>query len=656
MQIYLENVDVPRLLDTVETCAEKVSLFENIVKSGLDLIIPLRSKTIYPSEPPWLNDKLKNLIKRRQCALAKGNMVTFRTLRNCVNRERKICRAKYYEAKVSHLRECKPSVWWKEVKKLSGMSPASETRNDTSKLLQHLGFSPGDLANYINSAFLSPMQCFEPLSNNPFDPPQTNNESHAINTISEFSTFMKLSALNPSKAQGPDGIPVWLLKENADLLAGPVSVILNSSFHESRLPPSWKEADVVPVPKQRPINDINKHLRPISLTPILSKLAEDHIVEKYVKPAVLQRIDPRQFGTIPKSSTTHALVNMTHNWLVNTDGNGATARVVLLDFRKAFDLIDHSVLVQELTTFAIPSQVKSWIVDFLMDRKQRVKLAQDCHSEWRSVPSGVPQGTKLGPWLFLVMINDLDTPADMWKYVDDTSCSEIVRKGSESKLQEAVDDLSRQASIDGFQLNEAKCKEIRIGFSSNNHDFEPLVLNGKPLEVVTSAKLLGMIISHDLKWNMHTSELSRKCSSRLYFLRQLKRSGVAPSELVLFYMTCIRPVLEYACPVFHRSIPTYISEDLERIQRRALGIIYPDLSYSVALETAGLPKLHERRGKISTDLFDEIVFDPTHRLHSLLPQRKSCKYALRCKSYFSLLICKTERLKNSFIFSRVYKM
>ena len=113
---------------------------------------------------------------------------------------------------------------------------------------------------------------------------------------------------------------------------------------------------------------------------------------------------------------------------------------------------------------------------------------------------------------------------------------------------------------------------------------------------------------------------------RLYFLRQLKRSRVAPSELVQFYVTCIRPVLEYASPVFHRSLPNYISEDLERIQRRAFRIIYPDLSYSVALETVGLPKLHERREKISIDLFDEIVCNTTHSLHSLLPQWKSCKY------------------------------
>ena len=187
-----------------------------------------------------------------------------------------------------------------------------------------------------------------------------------------------------------------------------------------------------------------------------------------------------------------------------------------------------------------------------------------------------------------------------------------------------------------------------VSFTPRNHrTFQKPYLSNRPSNSHRMNNRCSML---------HSSELIRKCSSRLYFLRQLKRSGVAPSELVQFYVTCIRPVLEYASPVFHRSLPNYISEDLERIQRRAFRIIHPDLSYSVALETVGLPKLHERREKISIDLFDEIVCNPTHSLHSLLPQRKSCKYALRRKSEFTLPLCKTERLKISFIFSHVYKM
>ena len=138
--------------------------------------------------------------------------------------------------------------------------------------------------------------------------------------ISAFSIFRKLCSINPAKAQGPDGIPGWLLKENADLLAPSIMDIMNASLREGRLPLSWKEADIVPVPKQRPIQDINKHLRPISLTPILSKIAEDYIVHEFVIPAVLKKIDKRQYGTIPKSCTTHALVSMIHNWYVSSDG------------------------------------------------------------------------------------------------------------------------------------------------------------------------------------------------------------------------------------------------------------------------------------------------------------------------------------------------
>ena len=171
------------------------------------------------------------------------------------------------------------------------------------------------------------------------------------------------------------------------------------------MPPSWKYADVIPLPKQKPMTDINKHLRPISLTSCISKVGEE-FVSNYIAPAILKIIDPNQYGAIPKSSTTQALISIIHQWSKAVDSSGATVRVILYDYRKAFDLIDHNILIKKINDLPIPRKVVCWVVDFLTNRYQRVKLA-NVYSDWESAPSGVPQGTKLGPWLFFLMINDL---------------------------------------------------------------------------------------------------------------------------------------------------------------------------------------------------------------------------------------------------------
>ena len=201
------------------------------------------------------------------------------------------------------------------------------------------------------------MHCFTPL---PAAFPRTTFSNNSENSlvVSVKSVCKKLSKLNPFKANGPDNIPGWLLKEHADILAGPVSDILNYSYREGRLPSSWKHASVVPVLKQKPVHKLNKHLRPISLTPILLKTSEAYVVDTYVKPTVLERIYPQQFGAAPKSSTTHALIIMLDSWLKSTDGSGATTSAVLFDFRKAFDLIDHHVLAQKLSWYDFPESFK----------------------------------------------------------------------------------------------------------------------------------------------------------------------------------------------------------------------------------------------------------------------------------------------------------
>ena len=198
------------------------------------------------------------------------------------------------------------------------MTPASTTC-DMSKSLRHIADSPdvstSDLANTINQVFLSSMNSFSPLppdfSVHPITCSNCTNPAPEL-VVSTYSVFKKLSTLNSSKAQGPDGIPACLLKENADLFAEPVRDILNYSYREGHLPQSWKGADSIPVSKQKPIKDINKHLRLISLTPIISKVAEEYVVESCVKPAVLKRIDSNPNSqpnrTIPNPSITQVLI------------------------------------------------------------------------------------------------------------------------------------------------------------------------------------------------------------------------------------------------------------------------------------------------------------------------------------------------------------
>ena len=240
---------------------------------------------------------------------------------------------------------------------------------------------------------------------------------------------------------------------------------------------------------------------------------------------------------------------MMHTWAQATDGTSSAVHMVCLDCRKAFDLVDHGILAAKILGLRIPRRIAHWVCYFLMDRRQRVKLSSDYFSEWGTVPSGVPQGTKLGPWLFILMINDLHpSGSDVWKHVDDTTLTEVVSRGGQSGMQVAVNTVEQWSTINKLQLNADKSKELIIDFKKVKHHFDPVTLNSLELERVDSVTLLGVTTTNTLQWNCHVLDVIQKANKRIYFLILLKRANFPPHDIICFYLTCKKASYRILCP------------------------------------------------------------------------------------------------------------
>jgi hypothetical protein len=504
------------------------------------------------------------------------------------------------------------------------------------------------LANKINNFFQSVSSHFTPLEEFPHT---MANEIPNDFIISVESVEKQLCKLNTNKAPGPDGIPTWLFRELPHIFAGPICSIYNSSFKDSFVPGLWKTANTCALPKSSPPLNLNKDLRPISLTPILSKgietYARDWLLD-FFKPS----LDTTQYGSQKECSTTMALAHLIHSWLLNLDNSGSAIRILLLDFSKAFDLVDHSILVNKITNSNTPTFLSNWIRSFLCNRKQRVKI-NNTLSEWANIHGGVPQGTILGPLTFLIHINDLNTCCNSIKYVDDTTLWEScnLAKG-DSNIQHAANEAMTWCKSNNMKINTDKTKEMVIYFGRSNFSFPLISMNDSELERVSNTKLLGVILNNKLTWGDHIDYICKKASQRLFFIRLLKKANVPLSDIVLIYCSIVRAILEYACEVWHHSLTKRQTDSLEHIQKRALKIVSPNNEYKDALKMFNIESLHERREEKCIKFFKDIC-NPNHKLHFMLPPKNTIQN-LRSKRTFQLPKVKTKRLKHSPIFYGIF--
>ena len=385
-----------------------------------------------------------------------------------------------------------------------------------------------------------------------------------------------LRNLNPHKAGGPDNIRPKFLREVAEELAPALTLLFQASLDQGQIPSDWKEGLVTPIFKKGERSKASNY-RPISLTSICCKVLE-HIVHSNVmthldKFAILS---DAQHGFRKRRSCESQLVTTIQDLAKGLDDK-QQLDAVLLDFSKAFDKVSHKRLILKLHHYGIRGQVLQWIEAFLSDRTQRVVIDGQMSTPAK-VTSGVPQGTVLGPLLFLVFINDLPAAVSSTTrmFADDCLMYRSISSIDDTKqLQEDLDNLQQWESDWLMSFNPDKCEVMSIT-NKKMPIHASYSIHGHQLKSTNCAKYLGVNISSNLSWSQHINQTVKKANSSLSFLR--RNIGHCPQQIKSqAYTTYVRPILEYASCAW-APYTMYDINRLEAIQNRAARFTMSDYS------------------------------------------------------------------------------
>jgi hypothetical protein len=470
--------------------------------------------------------------------------------------------------------------------------------------------------------------------------------------VTNYEVFSELLRLK--KKSGPKSdLPSRLYRSAAISLASPLCTIINESIDNLIMPTAWKNADVTPIPKSLPVNFDD--LRPISVLSVPSKMTERFILNN-MKPSFYHIMDNSQFAYRCQSSSTCALIEIVDSVAKNLDHKfGAVVAMVTVDFSKAFDQIDHGILLLKLLDYdrkIIPNDFIVWLKSYLTGRTQQVVL-NGVQSKLFNITSGVPQGSILGPFLFNIFVSDLkplNCCTKIVKFADDTTILIPVLKNSIvndcNLIGNEINNVLTWAHKNNMTINTSKSKILYFRRNSAQNCILPHEFFS--IKCCSILKLLGVTLNEHLNFKDHFEFVLKKASQRLYFLRILKpyRTKI---ELWRIYFSIIRSILEYAAPIF-MALPKGLSDNIEKLQRRAHRIICGEHCV-----TCNIPSLSSRRIIMGTRLFNKIKNDQhplIHLVHSLQSTRKSNTLILpqfNCNFYKQSFVIQNILLHNNIV-------
>lgn len=581
IRAYLQAVDWENIIENEQNLNNIGVNLVNTINEATQLYVPNNIITIRPKDKPWMKTEIRTLMRTRLRAYRKArasnvptDWMKYNELRNRVITKIRQAKLDFINKKAEKIKTTPHNnrEWWKMVNEISMFRtakkaiPAIKSNTDPSIFIT----DPKHKAEEFNSYFASISNVAEKDLEVPFTNRRTQyNLSEIITTDEEIYNIMK--NLKTNKSTGPDEVNNRILKECASILKTPLRMAFNKFLSNGHFPDIWKVANLTPIPKGGVSNE-TKDYRPISVTSNIGKILErvvyDHMIEFLLSNNLIFKY---QAGFLANNSTETQLIELYHQICSEIDKRHGI-QFVFCDYSKAFDKVWHKGLLKKIKSHGIDGNLLHWFESYLVNRKQCVVI-ESKKSITLETKAGVPQGSVLGPLLFLLYINDIQDviQTNLRQFADDASAFKGYQIFEEI-LESLVPDLKSMLHWSAkwlMNFNPTKTEGLNICLIDQVR--QPLILDGNEIVDVVSHKHLGVIFNNKGTWSDHINYISAKALKKIGILRSLKYT-FDRQTLETMYFSFVRSGIEYASSVWD-SCTQNETNQLESIQIDAARIV-----------------------------------------------------------------------------------
>ena len=631
-------------------------------------MIPNKEVTIRPNDKPWYTNILRQLCRKKDRLFKKAKQINspeswekYKRIRNQYFNEISDAKKLYDSNKYQMLVDEKNSSkkWWSLLKQVQKSNDVIETIPAIHTGGDILTDSK-DKAEAFNVFFQKASMLDESNAILPDERILFQHGLEALN-ITLQDVIDQINILDTTKSYGPDQISPKFIKEGGLPIAESLCTLFNMSLRLSKFPKQWKKANIVPIHKKDEKNEL-KNYRPVSLLSVVGKIME-RIVFKYVYNFYKDNfvISVNQSGFLPGRSTVTQLLEVHHEFCKAVDG-GKEIRVIFLDISKAFDRVWHTGLLYKLKKSGIHGGLLDWFKNYLTDRLQRVVINGQL-SEWLKILAGVPQGSVLGPLLFLIYIDDIIHTVENCKirlFADDT-CLFLEVDNRENAANLINGDLANIANWSNQWLvnfSPTKTKSLIISNKADAHLNPPVFLFNQAIEEVQSHMYLGLRFANNLRWKHHVNDIAQSARKKLNSMVPLKYK-LDKKSLEIMYTSFVLPTMEYANIVWGGTYDCDVVK-LENIQIDAIRLITGATARSNIVklyEEVSFQSIQTRIDNASLSMMYKIVNGsaPIYLSNLVINEDVNRRYNLRQTKVLKEIQCRLETYSRSF-FPRIIKL